>query len=131
MAMAKLNAASPERLTDPVRAAFAANRPVFTLAFSFGAVMSLLVLTVPLYMLQIFDRVLSSRSEETLLLLSLMAVGGIAAFAALDALRLRLLIRAGMRIGEALSTGSLRAMISLSALAGESARQGVRDMRER
>ena len=36
---------------------------------------NILMLTVPLYMLQIFDRVLMSRSDETLLYLSFAAVG--------------------------------------------------------
>ena len=38
---------------------------------------NMLMLTVPLYMLQIFDRVLMSRSHETLYFLSLAAVGAL------------------------------------------------------
>jgi len=38
---------------------------------------NVLMLTVPLYMLQIFDRVLMSRSDETLFFLSVAAVGAL------------------------------------------------------
>ena len=54
---------------------------------------NILMLTVPLYMLQIFDRVLMSRSGETLLYLSLAAVGALIVMSALDVMRSRILVR--------------------------------------
>jgi PrtD family type I secretion system ABC transporter len=60
-------------------------------AFSFF--MHMLVLVVPLYSLQIYDRVLSSRSGETLLWLSALAVFLILILAVLDSLRARILVR--------------------------------------
>ncbi|MEJ1970058.1 MAG: type I secretion system permease/ATPase [Rhizomicrobium sp.] len=114
---------------DPVRAALIANRPLFVAAFLFSAVMSGLALTTSFYMLQVYDRVLTSRSEDTLLLLTVIAVGAIAVFAALDSLRLRLLQRIGMRVGEALSATVLRAMVATtSQLGGMAARSGLRDV---
>ena len=53
--------------------------------FSFAV--NLLMLTMPIFMFQVFDRVLSSRSESTLFLLLLMAIVALAVQAALDAIR--------------------------------------------
>jgi ABC-type protease/lipase transport system fused ATPase/permease subunit len=53
------------------------------------------MLTVPLYMLEVFDRVLASRSEETLLYLTLIAFGALVALDALDLARGRILLRTG------------------------------------
>ena len=115
--------------TDPVRAALIANRPLFIAAFGFSAAMSVLALTTSFYMLQVYDRVLSSRSEDTLLLLTLIAVVAIAVFSALDSLRLRLLMRIGMRVGEALSATVLRAMVAgTSQTGGTAIRGGLRDV---
>src|SRR5215469_14161406 len=90
------------KTTDPVRDALLASRPLFVAASGFSAAMSLLALTTSFYMLQVYDRVLTSRSEDTLLLLTIIAVAAIAVFGTLDSLRLRLLARIGMRVGESL-----------------------------
>ncbi|HEX4301865.1 MAG TPA: ATP-binding cassette domain-containing protein, partial [Rhizomicrobium sp.] len=114
---------------DPVRAALAANRPLFIAAFGFSAAMSVLALTTSFYMLQVYDRVLTSRSEDTLLLLTIIAVVAIAVFSALDSLRLRLLMRIGMRVAEQLSPRVLRAMVATTSQnGGNAARTGVRDV---
>jgi PrtD family type I secretion system ABC transporter len=114
---------------DPVRAAIESNSRLFAIAMGFSAVMSILALTVSFYMLQVYDRVLSSRSIETLILLTVIAFGGVFVFSALDSLRLRLLVRAGMRVAAALSPGVLRAMVTTSARnASAAARQGLRDV---
>ena len=76
-------------------------------AFSLG--INVLMLTAPLFMLQVFDRVLSSRSTDTLVMLMLVAGFALMALAALDAIRATVLIR--------LSTW-LDARISGSVLAG-------------
>ncbi len=115
--------------TDPVRAAMIANRPLFIAAFGFSAAMSVLALTTSFYMLQVYDRVLSSRSEDTLLLLTVIAVVAIGVFSALDSLRLRLLARIGMRVGDALSATVLRAMVAgTSQSGGTMIRTGLRDV---
>lgn len=78
--------------------------------FSFFA--NLLLLAVPLYMLQVFDRVLTSRSNETLVVLTVAAVGALMVMAALEILRSRLLVRVGVAIdkllGEPVLAESLR-----------------------
>src|SRR5687768_9265211 len=113
------------RVADVLRA----NKPLFVAAFGFSAVMSLLALTVSFYMLQLYDRVLASRSGETLLLLTVMAVVALAVFAALDTIRARLLMRVGVRVADALGAQVLRAMVTISSLGGASAvRHGLRDV---
>ena len=53
----------------------------------FSAFINLLMLTAPLYMLQVFDRVLTSQSIDTLVVLSIMALVALVTFAALEAVR--------------------------------------------
>jgi PrtD family type I secretion system ABC transporter len=114
---------------DPIRSALAENRKLFGAALGFSAAMSVLALTTSFYMLEVYDRVLNSRSLDTLLLLSLIATGGVCVFSALDSLRLRLLVRIGMRFGDALSPRVLRAMVAASSqTGGMAARQGLRDV---
>ncbi|MFC6046735.1 type I secretion system permease/ATPase, partial [Methylobacterium hispanicum] len=75
---------------------FRAMRPVLATAVVFGFFINLLLFVSPLYMLQIYDRVLPSRNETTLIGLTLIAAFGIAVYAALEMLRSRLLVRGGM-----------------------------------
>ena len=64
----------------------------------FSAVINLLMLTGPLYMLQVYDRVLLSRSMSTLVALSIL-MGGLYAFMGLlELIRSRVLVRIGNRI---------------------------------
>jgi len=114
---------------DPVREAIASQKPLLASAFGFSAVMSILGLTTSFYMLLVYDRVLTSRSTETLLLLTVIAAAGIIVFSALDSLRLRLLWRVGMRVAEDLSPRVLRAMVATaSQTGGTAARTGMRDL---
>lgn len=86
--------------------------PQFLYVVLFSVFLNLLLLTVPLYSMQVFDRVLTSRSLETLLVLTLLAVGGLLAQLALDLVRGRLLLSAGAelerRVGPAVFEGTLR-----------------------
>lgn len=79
-------------------AARAPLRPALVLAFVFTAFVNLLMLTAPLYMLQVYDRVLASRSEETLVALSLLAAGLFLIMGVLDHARGRIMARIGARM---------------------------------
>jgi len=57
----------------------------------FSFFLNLLMLTAPLYMLQIFDRVLASRSMDTLLWLTLIAIIAFSILSLLDVIRNRIL----------------------------------------
>ena len=65
--------------------------------FVFSVFVNLLMLTGPLFMLQVYDRVLGSRSEETLLALFLLVVALFTLMAFLDFARGRILARFGAR----------------------------------
>ena len=68
---------------------------MLTLVFSYFV--NLLLFVGPVYMLQIYDRVLQSRSESTLVMLTVLAGGLLAAYGAMDFIRSRLLSSAAMR----------------------------------
>ncbi len=86
-----------------IRAALAALRSSFGMTAVFSFFGSLLMLTVPLYLLQIYDRVLASRSESTLVGLTLIAVAMLLVMGALDVIRSRVLVRIGAGLDARLS----------------------------
>lgn len=57
----------------------------------------ILLFSVPLYSIQIFDRVLTSRNLDTLLLLTAIVILTLSSMAALDAMRTRIMIRMANR----------------------------------
>ncbi len=65
---------------------------------------NLMMLAPTMYMLQIFDRVLVSQSELTLLAVSIITLFLFGVMASSEWLRSRVLVRAGMRFDEQLST---------------------------
>jgi ATP-binding cassette subfamily C exporter for protease/lipase len=69
----------------------------------FSLVANLLTLSPTLYMLQVFDRVMQSHSELTLIGLTLIIAGFIAVMAFAEWVRARLLVRAGVRFDEQLN----------------------------
>lgn len=70
----------------------------------YSLVANLLTLAPTLYMLQIFDRVMLSQSELTLISLTLVTTLLVAVMAFAEWLRSRLLVRAGVRFDEQLNT---------------------------
>jgi ATP-binding cassette, subfamily C, bacterial exporter for protease/lipase len=70
----------------------------------FSMVANVLMLAPTLYMLQVYDRVLVSRNELTLLVVSLMTVFLLAVMAFAEWSRSRLLVRAGVRFDDVLSS---------------------------
>jgi ATP-binding cassette subfamily C protein len=78
---------------------------------AFSACINLLMLTGPLYMLQIYDRVLGSRSEATLVALSAIVTLLFVAMGMLDAARARVLSRIGARMQDGLDRRAFSAAI--------------------
>ena len=70
---------------------------LFGAVIAFSVAVNLLMLAGPLYMLQIYDRVLGSRSEPTLVALSALVAGLFVAMGLLDILRGRILVRLAAR----------------------------------
>ncbi len=85
-------------------AALWAFRHEFLLVGLFSIVVNLMMLAPTLYMLQVFDRVLSSRSELTLLALSLITLFFFAVMGLSEWIRSRVLVRAGVRFDQQLSS---------------------------
>lgn len=63
----------------------------------FSAIINLLMLVPSLYMLQVYDRVLASRNEITLLMLTLLMLGAYLFMSALEVIRSFVLVRVGAR----------------------------------
>src|SRR3954470_15398841 len=72
-------------------------------ALVFSLALNLLMLAVPLYSMQVYDRVLGSGQVETLLLLSLMAAVTLLALGAFEAVRGSLLARTAARFERTLA----------------------------
>ena len=85
---------------------------------AFSVVVNLLMLTMPLYLFQLSDRVLASRSLETLLMLSALALGFIGILSIVDILRRQVLGRLATKM-EVLLGGPLLASSINHARAGE------------
>lgn len=97
------------------------SRPLFWAAGLFSVFVNLLMLTGPLYMLQVYDRVLGSRSVETLLALTLIMGFFFLVMGLLDFARGRVLARIGARFQSRLDERVFNAMLRQSAAAGRRA----------
>jgi ATP-binding cassette subfamily C exporter for protease/lipase len=79
-------------------AVLASLKSTFRTVGIFSAVINVLMLAPSLYMMQVYDRVLQSRNEVTLLMLTLLVVGVYALMSALEFVRSFVLIRIGARL---------------------------------
>jgi len=77
-------------------------KPELVAAALFSLALNVLLLVSPLYMLQVYDRVLTSGSVDTLLLLSTLAIALLSVYGAADSGRRRVLALLGRRLGERL-----------------------------
>ncbi|SFF53421.1 ATP-binding cassette, subfamily C, EexD [Duganella sp. CF458] len=103
-------------------------RPLFVVA-GFSFLVNLLLLAPAFFMLQVFDRVLTSQSKETLLVLLLGMVVALALMLMLDYLRSRLQGVAGNMIAEHLSPVVAKVMLAKTARRAESVpSEGLRDV---
>ncbi len=75
---------------------------------------NILMLVPSIYMLQLYDRVLASRSEYTLLMLTLITVALFAMLGSLELVRSRILVRVGNKIDSELSSRIFNAMFAMA-----------------
>lgn len=95
----------------------------------FSFFVNLLMLTGPLYMMQVYDRVLGSRSEATLVALSLLVLFLYGMMGLLDYVRGRVMARIGARFQTSLDHRVFDAMVRRSALAKDPVAQtGTADL---
>jgi PrtD family type I secretion system ABC transporter len=103
-------------------------RKYFGFAFAFSVAINLLFLAPAIYMMQVYDRVLSSGNMETLLLLTLILSAALAVQSGLDLIRTKLLIAASVRIDRLIWPRVMAAMIEHCAIGGIGGRsQVIRD----
>ena len=95
-----------------IRMALSESRRLFVSIGLFSAFVNLLMLTGPLFMLQVYDRVLTSRSEATLVALVAIVAFLFLAMGLLDHARARVLARAGARFQARLDPRVLGAILT-------------------
>jgi hypothetical protein len=94
----------------------------------FSAVSNVLMLTGPLFMLEIYDRVLPSRSVPTLVLLLLLVAMLFAAQGVIDWIRARMMVRIGSALDETLSSRVHQMLVRLALRGGKA--EGLEPVRD-
>lgn len=118
----------PYRRSDDVREALKKLWPHFLWAGLFSSAINLLYLSSPLYLMQVYNRVLLNENISTLVLLTLILATALLTMAGLDAVRAWILIRCGIRLDMELSTGVFEALVVRSAERGAS--RGAQQLRD-
>jgi len=99
---------------------------VWQLLFSFCT--NLLMLAAPLYMMQVFDRVLSSGSIETLVFLTIIAVIAVSVMALIETARGQFMIRVGNWLDRRLSQKIIKSILHLHLANRGGSAQPLRDL---
>lgn len=114
---------------EELRAARRESRGLYWFVGIFSFFVNMLMLTGPIYMLQVYDRVLGSRSVETLIALSVLVVFLYGMMGLLDYARGRVMGRVAARFQARLDRRVFDAVIRKSALApGDQSETGMRDL---
>lgn len=116
--------------TTELKSALAGCRAAFIGVGLMSCVINLLYLTGSFFMLEVYDRVLPSRSVPTLVGLIVLAGGLYVVQGMLDVLRSRILVRIGRTLDDALSGRVFQLMVRLPLIAGSRGEtsQPVRDL---
>ena len=111
-------------------AALGACRRAFLAIALFSGMSNILMLTGSLFMLEVYDRVIPSRSVPTLVALLILASGLYAAQGIIDAIRSRILVRVGNSLDETLSLRVYDAIVRLPLTLGvrSEGAQPIRDL---
>ena len=94
----------------------------------FSGCVNLLYLSSPLYLMQVYNRVLVNENLTTLILLTIILTASLLAMAGLDAARAQILVRLGIALDQRLASRVFGALISRSARQGFS--NGAQRLRE-
>jgi PrtD family type I secretion system ABC transporter len=104
-------------------------RGYFVFAGLLSLAINVLLLVPPIYMLQLFDRVISSRSPETLAMLTLAAALALAMMGVLDSLRGWLLMGCGIALDRLLGPRVFEGLLTPSThLSADERAHGLRDV---
>ncbi|MGV6848416.1 MAG: type I secretion system permease/ATPase [Marinibacterium sp.] len=114
---------------EELKAARRQSRTLYWMVGLFSFFANMLMLTGPLYMLQVYDRVLGSRSVATLIALSLLVAFLYGMMGLLDYSRGRIMARVGARFQSALDRRVFDAMVRRSAVSADpKAQTGLADL---
>ncbi len=113
---------------EPLDDARSALRRGFTVIGIVSLATGLLMLASPLYMLQIYDRVLSTGNTDTLLALTAMIVAALVAYAALEGLRTLVAQRVGVWLEQRLGAPVLVSAVAQALQRNGGTAQGLRDI---
>jgi PrtD family type I secretion system ABC transporter len=131
---ANAEAAPPRQLaqtrsgSSEIKAAIAASKPAFVGIGVLSLLINLLMLTGPLFMLQVYDRVMTSGSMSTLIVLSAMTALLYAMTGYFELIRTRIVARAGVEIDQRLSDRIFKASLRRSLYSKGASVSALRDL---
>jgi ATP-binding cassette subfamily C protein len=105
--------AQQQPASSELAAALGACRRAFVATAVFSGMSNLLMLTGALFMLEVYDRILPSRSVPTLVALLFLVAGLYAAQGMIDTIRSRILVRVGHSLAESMSGRVYDAIVRL------------------
>lgn len=112
---------------NPLRSALKACKRHFVFAGVFSGLINILYLAPSIYMLQVYDRVVPTRGVSTLVVLSVILAVSLIVFAVLDAVRMRLLLRASNRLEKMAATNILHRILGAGGATPGQRAQAMRD----
>lgn len=112
---------------EPMYSALRACRRHLVFAAGFSALVNLLYLTPTLYMMQVYDRVLPTGGVMTLMWMSLLALFAYAVMGILTDVRVRVMVRAGLRLERLLAPAVIDAALGEAVSGGRARPQLMRD----
>jgi PrtD family type I secretion system ABC transporter len=112
----------------PRRALQLLSRPLL-IAFGFSFFVNALALTLPIYMMVVFDKVINSRSLETLIALTVMAVFALVCYGLLEAVRARIAQGIDRWLDESMTGEIVRLQLENAAAARKKIPGGLSDLR--
>lgn len=104
---------------EEIRSYVSRVKPIFVVAGVFSLFVNLLMLVPSLYMLQVYDRVLTSRNVDTLLMLSLLVLALYGVLSVLEWVRSQLLVNAGVELDGLVSPRLFDAFVTYRSRQGD------------
>jgi ATP-binding cassette subfamily C protein len=115
---------------DPLKEWHTLARRTLAATALFSIFVNLLMLTMPLYLFQLSDRVLTSRSLDTLLMLTIVALGFMGVLSLLDILRRQVLGRLATSFETILGAAVLASMVTTAKVADGASMQALRNLHQ-
>ncbi|MFC1602758.1 type I secretion system permease/ATPase [Pseudomonadota bacterium] len=116
---------TPEQLAEIIKTCRSGMKAVIV----FSLFINLMMLAAPLYMLQVFDRVIGSGSTDTLLYLTIITIAAIATLACLEMVRGRVMVKLGTWLERRLSNSVFASSVMLASRnQDQPSVQGLRDV---